>query len=569
MFQQTPFSTEKEGFAEFDKIFKSKTGSSWSEKKSDGTYGRTGTRKYRVFKFAEPTARREEDVLEKEWDLKKSPRSELPEVIFKLMKGISDYNKYKEGVDSNWQLKQLIIKPHQVPRDQLDKARAILNDLSELYEEQKSKRAERSDPELKVLSMEKIIELSSRFFEIFPQRKFFDGPARPLYDHDVSNWTAILDQLIQLEFIRKLFLGSLKHLKETHPYDYIFRCLNIRMMSLPTDHPEFRAISSYAGPQGKSHSKIVKQVFAVERKGEAEQFQPKLSWSRMLLFYPVKENTLLPTLFEGFKTGVNEEGDDLSSRQDAFYDTLDEVLNQTGSSRHYYHRLHYYNGGASSDSEGTQVLLFEVALGKTQIIQFGEKIPKNIKRGFTSTKLSGNTGPSLSKCLIMNNGCMIPLGSIQKYDEPKEEKKSKKKKGAKKSKKKKGKGRRRKESSDDEDEEDEEEEDEEEDEDEDEDDKKKKQKKKKAPKKKVSDEDSDEDEDEDVIGDGDRDVEEKEENEEGDEEDEEDNLDVNDEGSDGKFFSKYIIKDPSQVRLRYILQLSDPISAKTAMEEEE
>lgn len=72
-------------------------------------------------------------------------------------------------------------------------------------------------------------------------------------------------------------MGSYTRLTIEHPIDYCFNALNIRMKSVEIEHPEFKMIKEYIGRTNpKVHaenSKAIRNIFAVERRGEAERIK--------------------------------------------------------------------------------------------------------------------------------------------------------------------------------------------------------------------------------------------------------------------------------------------------------
>jgi len=51
---------------------------------------------------------------------------------------------------------------------------------------------------------------------------------------------------------------------------YCFNALNVRVVTLPKEHPEFKLIVQYIN---SSHQAKISNIFAVERRGEAERFE--------------------------------------------------------------------------------------------------------------------------------------------------------------------------------------------------------------------------------------------------------------------------------------------------------
>lgn len=71
-------------------------------------------------------------------------------------------------------------------------------------------------------------------------------PLPPLETREAINQKLLLvETLLNFEITSKILLGA--HLMKTslHPLNYCFNALNIRMLSLPKEHPEFKLIQTY------------------------------------------------------------------------------------------------------------------------------------------------------------------------------------------------------------------------------------------------------------------------------------------------------------------------------------
>lgn len=125
---------------------------------------------------------------------------------------------------------------------------------------------------------EAIMKLSNRYYELVPRATSKWEPAAPLNEqYGIGNEQRLIDNLLDFEAAIKIIMGSYTHLAVEHPIDYCFNALNIRMTSIETTHPEYKMIKEYIGRTNpKVHvenNKAIRNIFAVERRGEAERIK--------------------------------------------------------------------------------------------------------------------------------------------------------------------------------------------------------------------------------------------------------------------------------------------------------
>jgi hypothetical protein len=86
-----------------------------------------------------------------------------------------------------------------------------------------------------------------------------------------------IENLLDFEAAVKIIMGAAQNVGKIHPLDYCFNALGLRMACLDHENPEFRMIRQYihrTHPMTtKEQEKFLVNVFAVERKGEAERMQ--------------------------------------------------------------------------------------------------------------------------------------------------------------------------------------------------------------------------------------------------------------------------------------------------------
>ena len=81
-------------------------------------------------------------------------------------------------------------------------------------------------------------------------------------------------------------IGANYCLQINNPVDYIYSALNIRMLNLDKNHHEYKLIEKYISNTHKIKEGFLKNIFAIERKGEPERYNKWKNLSnRMLLWH--------------------------------------------------------------------------------------------------------------------------------------------------------------------------------------------------------------------------------------------------------------------------------------------
>lgn len=112
----------------------------------------------------------------------------------------------------------------------------------------------------------------------------------------------VIETLLQFEVTSKILLGAHLHKLVVNPLNYCFDALNIRLMTLPHDHPEYQLITTYIKRSHNSQKNFVKNIFAIERRGEAERFETwKKFGNRRLLWHGSKVSNFMGILAQGLK----------------------------------------------------------------------------------------------------------------------------------------------------------------------------------------------------------------------------------------------------------------------------
>ncbi len=80
----------------------------------------------------------------------------------------------------------------------------------------------------------------------------------------------MIEILLSFEVTTKILLGAHLMKMSISPLTYIFNSLNIKMVTLPEEHLEYQMIKAYVNKPNRPG--FIKNIFAIEKRGEVERF---------------------------------------------------------------------------------------------------------------------------------------------------------------------------------------------------------------------------------------------------------------------------------------------------------
>ena len=222
--------------------------------------------------------------------------------------------------------------------------------------------------------------------------------------HILNEKSLMINNLIDIEIVCKMLLGA--HLKffETHPLDYVYNSLNTRFLTLDKHHPEYEVIMEYITRSYTSKQKI-QNIFAIERKGEAERISKwKGESNKMLLWHGSKITNFMGILAKGLKVAPPEAPATGYMFGKGIYlsDMFTKALN------------YCEDWQMDQQTKFKLMILSEVVLGNMYErlqAEFIKKLPGN----YLSTKGVGQKGPDFSENIVLSNGAILPFGKIIQY----------------------------------------------------------------------------------------------------------------------------------------------------------
>jgi len=445
MHQETPYPSKEECIAEFCKIFKDKSGNEWKNKANFQKV----EKKYRLLNIS--TRKNQREYLQPfDWANKDLPATNLTKPIKELVKSISDVNSYKEWF-GRFHVDEKMLPFGKLSKELIFEAKKILLDLREVIEEmeeleereeqerqkrynmtfggfgggddeqanadglavdaaEKEKKAEEKANEIlkeKLKLKERILDGSSKFYELIPDTRFRFKPVDPIDNtSDLDEKAQMVNDMLDLQVSSKILLGALYNSKVLNPMDYIIEALGIRLLPLAKKQREYKLISQYVQNGFSSYrSDSIVNVFALERRGEAERIaQWKDAKNRVYLWHGSKTINFMGILSQGLRIAPPEAPATgyMFGKGIYFADTFDKSYG--------YCQSYSYNARDNTKF----VLLCEVALGTSQELYEANYITK-LDAPYKSVKGCGTQGPDPAYNEVLANGAIVPLGKRIQY----------------------------------------------------------------------------------------------------------------------------------------------------------
>jgi len=188
----------------------------------------------------------------------------------------------------------------------LDEATKILNQISDLL---KLVQLEHTKPpsEMDFTKVQgyydEMADLSNTFYELLPHKNFSHTSIPPINDSEiVASKMEMITNLTDVCIARKLLIAATFKLKDINPLDYCFKALNIKLDLLDEESGEFKTLLGYAKNTSQSSPFKIKNIYRLQRKGEAERIQ---QWkdldNHFLLWHGSRTSNFIGILSEGLR----------------------------------------------------------------------------------------------------------------------------------------------------------------------------------------------------------------------------------------------------------------------------
>ncbi|XP_041468095.1 poly [ADP-ribose] polymerase tankyrase-like isoform X1 [Lytechinus variegatus] len=382
-FQRTPFGTKEEAVTEFCKIFKAKSGNSWSQvkefSKHPGKYNLVRTDPY----FDRRT------VKNVEFNLKSDKPSKLHSGTQKLLQTLTSPSMLKHAMKQCGASEKYLPFGH-LQREVLDQASKKLQEIQDNIK--KLEKATAMNERIEIY--DKMAALSSDFYMLVPNDSFTHQSMEPINDaNTVETLMQHLADMADLELTGNLMLGAQHRVADMNPLDYIYRCLDCEIVPLEEDDVMAQLILQQIYKTKDRQQVNVQRIYRVRRKGEEDTLASCNLDNHKLLWHGTKPFNILSILRRGLimtPIGVPITG------------------MRYGSG--IYHADMFTKSSAYADSYGADfksrfLFVDEVALGNMQTED------AELKKGFNSLKSLGHEEPNPNGDLLLPTGAVLPLGN--------------------------------------------------------------------------------------------------------------------------------------------------------------
>lgn len=450
-YQNTPFRTAAEAVVEFKKVFRSKTGNVW-EQRRDSFEKKSG--KYNLVQRVDFYTDISPEVTEpfnvrvkladgaEPADFAPLGDNQQPLNLTQMLFAITDIRNLQLAARQScnyYDELPLAIK------EELDVAIAKLQEMLVVLEARKQVDAEiqqiagnitdEATAQLQLLSTkysdltESISEKSSRYYEIMPLDESSLDESIQAFEEpgQVNKELARLKLLSEITQTYKILLGAKLRQQEMHPLDYCRAALQVSLSPLHADSQEKALLTKYFfhGVHKNNRKRyVVSNIFRVDRKGEKERLaellerEPTLKQKPThLLWHGTKRTNLMGIMAQGLRIAPPEVSHHGYSYGKGLYfgDVAQKSLDYCDSAYSIEERGIDANTGKkiTKQRQVHYMLLCEVALGEAALAFSPTHGTTTTTDGIDSVKAVGMHAPDMSQSVISPDcGVVVPIGRV-------------------------------------------------------------------------------------------------------------------------------------------------------------
>jgi len=410
--QQTPFPSQTEAVKEFGKVFKSKTGNLWSERRAF----EARPKKYSIVarlshKYERPQLPNLADIVDERDDTFSNEciaQSNLAEPIEEAFRTFTDPEELQKAA------KYCGLADEKVPLGRLKfenllEAEKVLAEVAKYCDivEKLCKESQTNLEELRE-SRNEVVRLTNKFYSLIPtDESRFDKALAPFEKDSVRFRQAVenVRQLKDLTTASSLITSAFVHRKEENPFNFIYRALQISMAPLEVGTTERTMLEQYFRNTAGDVNLYVNEVFRVHR--NLENYSGSTIPNRKLLFHGTPAANLLGVLNDGLRIAPPEAPSAGFAFGKGIY-FADKAAKSLGYCRA---NLRQPFDPRKPRQPKAYLVVCEVALGAQYIVtdpEYMEKAPD----GYQSTLAIGETQPDPEKDATFRTGFTVPLGPI-------------------------------------------------------------------------------------------------------------------------------------------------------------
>ena len=399
----------------FIEIYKEKTGDEWENRNTNFNINNQKEGKYILY-YQKKVIKKRKEIIE-DFDFDKYSKTSIikDKNVLNLFKDIADVSQVENylkiiDIDNEIISFSLINKENIIQgKNYLLKIYNIFNEIEEINiklinsEDNDDINYKINDNNEKILKYNEIVELSKKFFDLFPREKCF-MPYPLLSIDDTKNTLQTIVFLTNLEKCVKILLAANNRLNEINPYDYLYYSFQAIFESVPKESSEFMIIQKYINAT-KKNDKIL-SLIRIKKKSE---LSPRNNFDNLSNHYLLFHGTKIMNLLGIFSNGLNVPNTPFKHLGNTFgcgiylSDALERSCLYANTKKNYQY-----------------ILLCECALGnifyKNQEIDLDKK--EFLLNGYDSLKTISKKIPDPKDNFVCDDGLIIPCGKIIENEDP-------------------------------------------------------------------------------------------------------------------------------------------------------
>ncbi|KAI8907521.1 ankyrin repeat-containing domain protein [Powellomyces hirtus] len=299
MHQRTPYPTEAEAVAEFEKIFKSKTGNPWEHRGPDLFQPKPG--KYNPVR---PSERKSVQVPTLDFKTRPAHVADSVQSFFRIISNIPALGTAVSDSD-------LELALGNVDHKTVKEAHATLCAIRDTVKEMEELNKATATPDIKKLKELKnlLVQMSNKYFTLMPTKNEPRGGIRPILTMDAINVQMLkLANLMYVDSASTLLLGAHSQRATKNPVDYLLSAIECQFREVSDrTADEFKVVQEYMEGTKTAHSNYeIVHLFNVNRRGEQERFTAFADVKRKLLWHGSRSSNFLGILSQGLRVAPIE-----------------------------------------------------------------------------------------------------------------------------------------------------------------------------------------------------------------------------------------------------------------------
>jgi ankyrin repeat protein/predicted DNA-binding WGR domain protein len=233
-YQQTPFNKLEDARKEYCSVFKSKSGNLWEDRHNF----KKVEKRYRLVPYAKK-AKFENFLKAFNYKDNRIARPQVEPYIFKLVRRLCNSRIFVNALKNVF---EFALPMRSLTKERIEDAKAVLDSLEKAIEELQEVR-KKNDIDATTKVAERVSALSSEYYELIPSSRYTDRSIPPITNQsDLDREKKMIENLAYFEVALKLIGAARLNMQRVNPIDYIFNCLDMKILRVDPKCLEYEAI---------------------------------------------------------------------------------------------------------------------------------------------------------------------------------------------------------------------------------------------------------------------------------------------------------------------------------------